>query len=59
MRKRVIAAAALLVLYIILAALDIYGEVVAPFFCIAIALLLFLPVRKEYSVYHDPSTRQR
>lgn len=47
MRKRALIAAALIVAYLILAFVEFHREIIAPIFCIAIALVMFWPQPKN------------
>lgn len=47
MRKRALIAALLIVLYLVLAFVEFHREVIAPIFCVAIALVLFWPMPKD------------
>lgn len=47
MRKRALIAALLIILYLILAFVEFHREVIAPIFCLAIALVMFWPMPRD------------
>lgn len=47
MRKRALIAALLIILYLILAFVEFHREVIAPIFCLAIAIVMFWPMARD------------